>query len=129
MRIFWDVLVGVNVLAAVVGIAAVVKLVCEGMRPFLRGRYISRPLIRRIGEPLTLVLRSVSVFAVFPGGLYLGGLHSLLVVALASNLWWIDDGFFSSDEPKRKHEWGRVKLRMPKPVKLRAVERWKPVAA
>jgi hypothetical protein len=46
------------------------------------------------------------------------------------DVWVVDDWITGDDDdkPRRKHEWAKVKLRMPKPIKLRLAERF-PVPA
>lgn len=104
-------------------------------RRLMHGRHVSRPVCRRVGVVGAWATRA-SLFAFWLGmtfAVVLSAKHRLSVpydvVTLAVNAWTVDDWLFDGDDPKRKHEWARVRLRMPKPVKIRQVERWKPMPA
>jgi uncharacterized protein YjeT (DUF2065 family) len=91
----------------------------------MKGRYVSRPLLRRLGLIRTLELRlSLTVFfmAVIVADL-LGAIPNLVydLTAIAFYGWWIDDWLFSDDKPpRRRRAWARqIRLLMPKPVQIR----------
>lgn len=105
--------------------AAAAMLLC-GPRRFMRGRHLSRPLVRRVGLTWALATRHVLVFGAIPFSIA-GRLVPYVILTVAYTAWAVDDWLFSDDdEKKRRHEWAKVRLRMPKPIKLRQVERWAP---
>ena len=89
----------------------------------------AKPAIKHMGLLGALRLRHHLAFVWLP--LWLGGFvfsaFPFTVAACASQsvywLWAIDDWLYNDDDaPRKKRSWGKVKLKMPKPVKLRPVE-------
>lgn len=94
-----------------------------------KGRYISRPLMRRLGALRARRLWEAldwTRLAAFGVGIFSNRWWPwtiLLVVAVARQ---VDDWLYSDDDDDDKREdrfRSRVRLKMPKPVKLRPVER------
>jgi hypothetical protein len=95
-----------------------------GPHRFMRGRHVSKVLVRRIGYRAALLARGALPVVALP--LPFTGHYVPYVVLMGSvAVWSLDDWLFPDDDDrKRKHEWARVRLQMPKPVKLRPVEKW-----
>jgi hypothetical protein len=91
-----------------------------------RGRHVSRPLGRRLRWTYLRVWASQIALLTSAPLLTIADLAlPCIVVNVAYLVWSIDDWITGDDdEPRRKHEWAKVKLRMPKPIKLRAAERF-----
>jgi hypothetical protein len=92
-----------------------------------RGRHISRRIGRALGLDRlgVMFLQTVWLIAEAGAALVFDEAPGVLVMVDLLIVWLLDDLFTGGpdDRPKRKHEWARVKLRMPKPVKLRPAER------
>lgn len=95
----------------------------------MRGRYVSRPIIRRLGRGRALTTRQGLIWGGIPFALT--GHHVPYVILTAGvAVWALDDWLFPDDDDrKRRYEWARVRLRMPKPVKLRPIQKWAGAAA
>lgn len=97
-------------------------------RRFLRGRYISRPLGRLLGSRHRLQLARG-----FTGPLMLGtawiGPGPFVVAVLFLSAWNLDDALTGGDDENDRWDraWAKVKkLRKPKPVVRRPIQRWAP---
>jgi hypothetical protein len=92
-----------------------------------RGRHVSRPLGRVLRLDRLGVMAAQTVWLIVEVGaaLILGQNVGVLVMMVVLIAWLLDDLFTGGrdDGPRRKHEWARIRLRMPKPVKLRPAER------
>lgn len=98
-----------------------------------RGRHVSRPIGRLAHADRLAVmgLQTLHIIGITAGALTVGHVLPVLVAQWALIAWLIDDALTGGrdDEPRRKHHPFRVKLRMPKPVKVRPVEHWAPAPA
>lgn len=90
-----------------------------------RGRLVSGSLIRLLGFARTVSLRVGLVLFLVVGWVVVTTIP-YTVVLNAFAFWALDDWLNREDDDERRLEWGRVRLRMPKPVFLRPVERWAP---
>lgn len=113
-------------------VVLVILIVCPIERRG-RGRHVSRPLGRRAKLDQRGVI-GVQAVAIFTAAAYVGviGIDYIdLGMQLTLVGWFLDDHLTggSDDDRKRKHEPFKVRLRMPKPVKLRPAERWAPMPA
>lgn len=110
--------------AALATIVLVVAVMCPG-RYLGKGRHVSRPLGRRLGWSVRKVhFAQIGVLLVQVALVYSGLEVPCLVGQVVYIVWVVDDWLTGDDdEPRRKHEWAKVKIRMPKPVKIRPVER------
>lgn len=102
---------------------------CLGRHTRLRGRHVSWPLRQKLGMEAMLQARLyLTVFFLALDFAWIASsafrFPSQLAWAVWA-LWVIDDWLFPKDDDdrKRRYEWARVRIRMPKPVKLRPVER------
>lgn len=130
MKIVSEILDLASAFLAVVGFAAFVFMPPGG---FFKGKYISRPAIKRFGFEIALLVRLlIGLFFVVALVLQWVAPVSDIVydpISWVWNLWFIDDYLASRPKPKKRFDWSRVKIKMPAPIKLRQVERWKPVPA
>jgi hypothetical protein len=90
-----------------------------------RGRHVSRPLVRRVGPVRAFQARCALLLILFAS--FFAGDPTLPLVAIVWNAWIVDDWLYRDDDDRKlRYEWARVRIRMPKPVRLRPVERTAP---
>lgn len=97
--------------------------------PWMRGKYVSQPLVRRWGIGRTMALRTLIVLAAlgWQWGSARTTVPSRAMFALLS-LWAIDDYLTGREGPRKKRlrKWAKSKLKKIKPIRLRPAERWRP---
>lgn len=105
-------------------LAAVAALLAGGPRRWMKGRHISRTAIRRLGYSRAVSVRQAACWGAIP--FILLGLQWVYVALIGVvAVWALDDWLFPDDDDrKRRYEWARVRLRMPKPIKLRPIQKW-----
>jgi hypothetical protein len=105
---------------------ALAATVLGGWRRFMCGCHVSRAVVRRLGYRRAVTVRNGLPWVGVPFTLIGYGWPYVVLTAVVA-VWALDDWLFPDDDDrKRKHEWAKVRLRMPKPIKLRTVERWVP---
>lgn len=110
-------------LEGVVFVVALAATILGGPRRFMRGRHVSKVVTRRVGYRRALTLRQVLIWGGIPFSL-IGHPVIYCVLTGAVAVWALDDLLFTDDDRKRRHEWEKIRLRMPKLIKLRPVESW-----
>jgi hypothetical protein len=118
------------VIAAGGGVYAFIRML-PTCSQFMRGKIVSRTVIRYFGLPGAWSLRLLLCSAPIAMSLFDVAHTAQKIIAIAVNVWMIDDWLTSDDDRRRrwKDVFARIKLRMPKPVKLRPAERWASVPA
>lgn len=124
IHILWGVATGVQLLAI---------LLYAPVRRSWKGRYISKPLIRRLGFRRTYGVRVLLIFINLSGFIFSGNDWRSLpscFSCIAFAVWMIDDALGDDDDYRRRYyEWAKVKLKKLRPVRLRPAERWAPAPA
>jgi hypothetical protein len=91
-----------------------------------RGRHISRNIGRlaRLDKFGVMAVQTGWLVAEAAYAVFIGQDVTVLVMMAILIAWLLDDALTGGpDDRERKHEWARIKIRMPKPVKLRPAER------
>jgi hypothetical protein len=99
---------------------------------YVRARRVGKPLVGRVSRWLAKRLGFPAVYRAQIGCslallAYDWTPHPSPLPVLAFLLWILDDALGSGDdEPRKKRDWAKAKLRSFAPVRLRPVERWAP---
>jgi len=108
-------------------VACILLLVWTPRSQRVNGRHLSRPLARRIGRFRAGLVQIAPMGASMPL-IWVDLYWEAVILQGALVVWLLDDLLYGGpdDKKKRKHEWAKIRLRMPKPIKLRLAERWAP---
>lgn len=106
-------------------LAVIVAVGCP-VRRHGNGRHVSRPVGRRLGwsQRQLHFMQVVLISACF--ALVMASMDVAWVIGNLVFVVWVGDDWFTGgddDRRRRRRAWARVKIRMPKPAKIRPVER------
>ena len=125
---FWHIVQIVQIGTAVAATLAIIRMIGTS-KPFLRGKIVSRLVVRTVGFAAAAMLQvtlsfvaMAAYFAVLP--------RASTLIYIFWNVWIIDDWVTGDDDRWRRYrDWAKSKLKKLKPVRLRPAERWAPTPA